>query len=498
MAKANASQAVERAQQLIQAGQFRSATKITEQLVRAFPKNTQILLMHASTLIRCGRYQQLISVLTPVIDQLDQKKPEYALAIITVANAYTMMGDIEHAAEILQHAFEASSDQSNSGIAAMLIDRYLDLDDLPSAQRILDTMNIGNHPPVDLHPSLACSWARAMKSQLDTNEIIASLEPIAHHAENPYTLSLMIGRLLEDAGEYDRAIEHYQNGNRSNPPTHNREQTQARVDQIRGTFTKDTLGSLSRPKHRSDLPRPIIIVGMPRSGTSLVEQIIRAHPDISAAGESQLIPEIVGQMTAEKPQGKTTRSLEELRSFYLEELMLSGCSDTQPKFITDKNPMNLFYLGHALAFIPDAIMVRVQRDPRDICLSCFSSPLATDHTYKFDLDDCAHFVSGAHKTLEHFKPIFQADTRATWIDVSYEELTKDPVHEITKLFESLGIEPHPDCFTFHTSKRAIQTISRDQVREPMNTKSVARWQNFAHIPQFQTMISRLNADNMIQ
>ncbi|MGV6814696.1 MAG: sulfotransferase family protein, partial [Phycisphaerales bacterium] len=331
----------------------------------------------------------------------------------------------------------------------------------------------------------------------------AALEPIAQATPQPYAISLALGQLLERTNQYDLAFAHYEKANRSNPTQHSRQLIEARRDQIINHFTPDALASLPRPLkcNSSKLPRPILIVGMPRSGTSLVEQIISAHPSIAPAGESQALPELVAEMSKLGPKAANTQALTQLRDIYLDELTAAIETHTPPNelpaFITDKNPMNLFLIAHALAFIPDAIIVRVLRDPRDICLSCFASPLADDHTYKFTLDDCAHFAAAAHQTLEHFKPIIQADPRATWIDIRYEALTQDPETQINALFENLNLEPHPDCFTFHQSSRAVQTISRDQVRQPMHTQSIARWQNFAHLPQVRAMCQTLESAGVL-
>ena len=493
MGQANAKQAVQRAQQLIAQGQFRQASAITSQLASAFPDKLPILLLHASTLHRRGLYRQAIDQMTKVIDAISADSDHYPVTMVSIAQSQAMMGQLDESIHTLLKAQEATN---TAPITAALVDRYLDLDDHEQARAALASRSITNELPPETDPVLACAWARANKDIVPIESIIEQLTKVADGPKPSSSLLLVLGRLLEKAGRFDEAFAHYLDANSANKDVYQQPLAQARLDHIRNEFRSKSLTTLTRPEPNTSQVRPILIVGMPRSGTSLVEQILGAHPQIAAAGESQAMPEMVNILTKNTTPAQLTDRLIELQESYLDELKSISSASSQP-MITDKNPMNLFLLAHALAIVPDAIIVRVHRDPRDVCFSCFTSPLALDHTYKFNLKSCAHFAATASKVLDHTKPIIQADPRATWVDVSYEALTQSPQSTIEALFESIGLEPHADCFNFHQSTRAVQTISRDQVRQPMHTDSIARWEKFAHHPEMIEMISTLRAEGLI-
>lgn len=491
MGKANAKQAVQRAQELIAQGKFRQASTITSQLASAFPKNHVVLALHASTLNRRGLYAHAISTLTQAKHTLAQDAPQRADLLIAIAHSHTMLGNLDQAIQTLLDALSASQDNpTNNTILAALIDRYIDLEDHDSALKVLAEIGITTTLSNATNPTLACAWARAHTHALPIEDLITQLTPLAQQEHSSPMLTLTLGRLCEQAGQHDQAFGHYKKANTTKPPIYNRAHTQARLDHILKEFSVQSLKILDQPKPDPSAIRPILIVAMPRSGTSLVEQILSAHPSIAPAGESQALPELAHMLN------QSTLQPSEFQRIYLEELKAASNAQGH-RFVTDKNPMNLFLLAHALAIAPNAIVVRVHRDPRDVCLSCYTSPLARDHTYKFDLSNSAHFASSAHIALNHLKPIVQAAPHALWIDVIYEELAQSPKETITKLLTSIGLEPHPDCFSFHTSSRAVQTISRDQVREPMHTKSVARWQKFAHQPEIKAMIAALEAQGVV-
>lgn len=494
MGKANAKQAVQRAEQLIAQGSFRQASQITEQLVAVFPKNPAILKMHAMTLHRRGLFAYAIEVLIKVKALLVPDTDEHINTIIFIANIQAMLGDLAGSVQTLLDA-QALSDSMHPAIAAELVDRYVDLNEPKQAAQVLAQCNITAQLTKETTPALACAWGRAMNSSLPIQDIIAQLSIVADSSNNSPTLAFALGRLLEKDNRYDEAFVRYQQANAFNPPPYQSDRTIKRAQSIQKNFTAELLNSTNRPVQGDQLIRPILIVGMPRSGTTLTEQILGAHPLIAAAGESQALPEIARTLS----KHPTDEHAQRLQAVYLNELRVSAniTESQSPRFVTDKNLMNLFLIGLAHAIVPEAIIINVQRDLRDVCFSCFMSPLANDHNYKFNLANCAHFAAYARQTINHFKPIIQADPRTTWIDLSYEQLTQSPESTITNLFAAIELEPHQDCFDFHTSDRAVRTISKDQVREPMHTKSIARWEKFAHIPEVKAMLVSLKGDGLI-
>ena len=496
MSRVNAKDALQRAQQLVAQGRIRQASKITAQLADAFPQSPQVMLMHASTLQHRGLHQDAMTILSAIKDALPQDSEHIPMIIVAIAKSHAMVGDLNASLKVLVDA----PCSEHPAIVSAIVDRHLDLDQDQDAQKIFDHIGIEDELPIDTHPLIACAWSRLKNKSLSMQSVIDQLTPIANAGRPSQTLLFELGRHLESESQYDLAFEMFERANAINPPMYPREKSIERMNHIVSSFTLQSLTQLTRPSRDPNLPRPILIVGMPRSGTSLVEQILANHPQIAGAGESQALPELVSSLVSQRINPNTiTQTLTQARSTYLAELSTAAqlTPNDAPSFITDKNPMNLFCLGHAMGIEPDLIIVRVNRDLRDVCFSCYTSPLSPDHNYKFDLASCAHFASTAHRVLDHIATIARADSRATWIDIEYEALTRDPTATISNLLQSLGLDPHPNCFNFHNSDRAVQTISRDQVRQPIHTRSVARWEHFAHFPQVQSMLAELKNEGLI-
>lgn len=496
MSRVNAKDAMQRAQQLIAQGRIRQASKITTQLAGAFPSSPQVMLMHASTLQHRGLHQDAIKVLSALKDALPDDSDHIPMIIVAIAKSHAMVGELEESLNALKQA----PNQEHPAIISAIVDRHLDLDQEDEAHKALKAIGIEDQLAQDTHPLIACAWSRLKKKSLPIQSVIDQLTPIANTDRPSQALLFELGRHLESTSQYDLAFEMFERANTINPPTYPRAKSIERMNHIVSSFTLESLTQFTRPSRDPSLPRPILIVGMPRSGTSLVEQILANHPQIAAAGESQALPELVSSLVSQRINPSAiTQTLTQARTAYLQELATAAqlTPNDAPSFITDKNPMNLFCLGHAMGIEPDLIIVRVHRDLRDVCFSCYTSPLSPDHNYKFDLATCAHFASTAHRVLDHIATVARTDSRATWIDIEYESLTRDPTATITNLLQSLGLDPHPDCFNFHNSDRAVQTISRDQVRQPIHARSVARWEHFAHFPQVQSMLAELKNEGLI-
>lgn len=220
--------------------------------------------------------------------------------------------------------------------------------------------------------------------------------------------------------------------------------------------------TVTRADAASADPRPVFIVGMPRSGTTLVEQIIAAHPLAAACGEMREIPMLAA--TAAQASDAAAR--------YLSAAATRGAPDSAR--LVDKQPLNLFNLDAIARWFANARVIWCRRDPRDVGLSIFSELMSPDARFATDLADIAHFYDAHIKLMSHW----QTALHLSILEVDYECLVDSFADEAQRIVEFTGLEWDLTCLDFHRAAGAVQTPSRWQVRRPVHRGSVGRWRHY--------------------
>ncbi len=264
------------------------------------------------------------------------------------------------------------------------------------------------------------------------------------------------------------------------------------------TFNKNFIEMFRHNRVKSQ--EPIIIIGMPRSATTLTEQIIASHPKVLAAGEvdywvnlakalpikfnlPQRYPECV---MALEPQ-----QVERIAESYLSTLHKITGQHANPLYITDKMPHNFLHLGLIATVFPNAKIIHTKRDPIDTCLSIYFQNFSDSHAYAFDLNNLGFYYKQYELLMEHWHTLFPGRI----LDLNYSDTIADPEYWTRKLISHLGLEWDDACLAPHKLERSVRTASHWQIRQPIYKSSVARWKNYeAYI---QPLISVLNtaADN---
>lgn len=379
-------------------------------------------------------------------EQTLQLKPDSADAIAGVAAVLEKEGKHEQAYEKLYPLFEAGTVNANVAIAFGLISRHIDRHEEAIAfiQRVLET------------------------------DGLAAIEQQRLHFAG--------GQLCDGIGEYDRAFTHYRRANESMSYDIKRE-TQTKIfDDLIETCTAGLMARLPRATNQSQ--QPVFIVGMPRSGTSLVEQILASHPAVFGAGELEDIFSAVYSLPAtlgvETSYPRCVESLEQdavdrLAQAYLEHLdALSGGAVR----VTDKMPHNFLHLGLIELLFPGAKVIHCLREPLDTCLSCYFQDFGARHTYTGDLVHLGEYYVQYERLMRHWQEVLSIPI----LDIRYEELVADQERLSRSMVEFCGLEWDDRCLQFYKSDRVIKTASYDQVRQPIYGKSVARWKNYeAHL-----------------
>jgi tetratricopeptide (TPR) repeat protein len=253
----------------------------------------------------------------------------------------------------------------------------------------------------------------------------------------------------------------------------------ARVESMIATYDASFFAARRRFGLGSD--QPVFIVGLPRSGTTLTEQIIASHPMLHGAGELPDLPRLASRVAPDAPWNAAGQ-LDEDSARALAHEYFRALRDGVPRGrlrITDKSPFNFFQLAFAALLFPQARVIHCRRDARDNALSIWLENFNHDQHYSTDFGDLAHLRGAYELLMTHWKRVLPLKI----LDVDYEALVADVETQARRIVGFLEAPWDRRCLEFHSSDRTVQTPSRWQVREPIYTRSVARWRSYeAHLP----------------
>ena len=300
-------------------------------------------------------------------------------------------------------------------------------------------------------------------------------------AEQLLPLHFAYAKALEDRGEHQRALEHYIIGGRMKRAQldYKESETFGFFDAIREAFPKE---SFTKRKYEG-IPdeRPVFIVGMPRSGSTLVEQIVSSHPDVYGAGEVKHLSRALGQLRDRFPSlQKYPQMMEKITPAQLEivgqnYLSALGKDAGDAKRITDKLLTNYFFVGLIHLLYPKAKFIHTARDPVDTCLSGFTKLFKDDMPHSYDLGELGRYYRKYQELMAHWEKVLPKGTIKT---VVYEDVVANTEKEAKALIEFLGLDWNDKCLEFHKSDRPVKTASVAQVRKPIYKTAVKRWKKY--------------------
>ena len=297
-------------------------------------------------------------------------------------------------------------------------------------------------------------------------------------ARRELPLRYAIAKYFDDVRDFDRAFAHYRRANMLSAqcaPPHDRAALTRTVDLIIRTQDRSWM---ERKRSAGDFSeRPVFIVGMLRSGTTLAEQILASHPAIFGAGEltffgAQTAAVFANAAAAGSALDFSEAELQRLAAGYLD--LLQRLSSGAARVI-DKFPTNFFLLGMIRAVLPRARIIHMQRDPRDTGLSIYFQQFEAANTYANDLDDLAHYYGEYRRLMRHWSNTLPTDAV---LHVPYERLVADPEAWSRRMVDFVGLPWDARCLDFHRTERTVVTASRWQVRQGMSTSSVGRWRSY--------------------
>jgi len=293
-----------------------------------------------------------------------------------------------------------------------------------------------------------------------------------------------LGAVYDFFERYDEAFANYSVANISKGAFFDAEKHEAYITDIIRTFSPELFSKYGN-RDLNNSTQTVFIVGMPRSGTTLVEQVIAAHSDVYAAGELNLITTIAKQlnMTIEQDQAhsmtienSTAESLKKLSQFYLNDINNHALNNDykNPLRITDKMPINFIYLGLIALLFPNAKIIHCRRNPLDVSLSCYFQNFSANHSYSYDLKNIAFFYQQYERLMAHWQQVLPVEIHT----VDYEEMIADTEASSKKLVEYINLDWQDSCLEFYKTKRQVSTASLVQVRKNIYQSSVNRWQHY--------------------
>ncbi|HXQ10472.1 MAG TPA: sulfotransferase [Caulobacteraceae bacterium] len=337
---------------------------------------------------------------------------------------------------------------------------------------------------ITLAPGLGAAYwglANLKVAQLTPDEEAAierALEARGVPAEEQVQLHYALGKALEDRGDYAASFEHYTAGAaiRRGEGRYDADETTALVEQSKALFTTDFFAARAGQGSPSDAP--IFIVGLPRSGSTLVEQILASHPAVEGTMELPDIGLIASRLRA--APGGYPDALASLGADALKALGESYIATTGPHrglfrpFFTDKMPNNFQHVGLIQLILPHAKIVDVRRHPLASGFSAFKQHFAQGQSFSYDLADIGRYYRDYVDLMRHFDQVLPGRVHR----VIYEDLVEDTEAEVRRLLTSCGLPFDAACLAFHENARAVRTVSSEQVRRPIFREGLDRWREY--------------------
>ncbi len=433
-------------------------------------------------------------------------KPDHAEAYCNLGNAFQKQGGFDEAIAAYRKAISLNADHAKA---------YAYLGNVLRRQGKLDEAQASFHQALSITPGLAEAHVGIAELSIDVGRFDAARLALdkaldsapKHHSaltllstlrkmtlqdgywlktvlglvsdhslprEAKIHLQFALGKYYDDTKQYDLAFAAYRQANllkRQVERQFDRTGFSRLIDAQIATYTADFIRRPIEGSSSSTLP--VLIVGMPRSGTSLTEQIIASHPDVFGAGELPFWGKQAEiHQDAMRSGNDLSVSVARLATEYHQCLREYSKEATR---IVDKMPGNFLWLGLILAVFPQARIIHTRRNPLDTCLSVYFQDLLPAHSYGTDLDDLDFYYREYDRLMRHWRAVLPGDR---FLEVSYEALIDNQDEWSRRIIEFVGLEWDERCLNFHKTERRVGTTSNWQVRQEIYHSSKARWRNY--------------------
>ncbi len=407
------------------------------------------------------------------------QRPDFAGALNNLAVALRGQGRLDEAAARLEQAVALDPDYAEA---------HKNLGNIRWEQGHFDQAKASFDQAVALRPD----YAEAHHDRADLKTFhaggadLAALEALAVDTsrlppDKMLYIHFALGKALEDTGDYPRTFEHFLQGNalKRREVDYHEADHQRTFQAVAKIFDAPLLNRFAGAGDPS--PVPIFVLGMPRSGSTLVEQILASHPQVHAAGELWNLGRIVRSVSDSAGRrihfprfvsGLDAHGFRRLGEAYLASLPSPAGGKTR---IVDKAPDNFLNVGLIRMILPGARIIHTVRNPVDTCVSCFSTLFTHGQTFSYDLAELGRYYRWYHELMAHWRVVLPA---GVMLDVVYEDVIDNLEEQARRLIDFCGLPWDDRCLSFHETRRPIATASGLQVRRPVYRSSVERWRRY--------------------
>lgn len=505
---------------LYHSGQMAEAEQACRELLQTYQQSLVVINILGAVLLGQGKLQDAIES----YDKAIQIKPDFAEAYSNRGIALKEIGQLDEAVESYDKAIQIKPDfadaYSNRGNALKELgrldeavtscdkaiqikpdfaDAYGNRGNALQAQGLLDEAVVSYDKAIQINPDDAKAYRNlsTMKKykpgdhQIVVMKNLYATEKLSE--SNRVHLSFALAKAYDDIGEYGKAFNYLVEGNRLRKKelNYNIDTDKRLIAKILSIFSAESQSpDIVEDRNRSI--QPIFILGMPRSGTSLVEQILASHSKVHGAGELDtmnklvipLLSTVYSQNINQDTCGISRSEINTVRDSYLEALTVLKVPE---KIITDKMPLNFRWIGFILSAFPEAKILHINRDSRATCWSIYKHYFSSNgNGYAYDLLDLADFYKLYIDLMSFWRKRFPNSI----YDLCYEDLTKNQEEETRKLLYFCDLEWEKECLDFHETKRAVTTASTVQIRKKMYKGSSEAWRKYEEY--LQPLIKAIN------
>ena len=397
-------------------------------------------------------------------------QPAHAKAHNNLGNALRELGRLDEAEQCYRRALEHAPGyaQSLHGLGNLCLEKG----DFERARSLYERILAADPGDIQARYSLSLTGKAGDEANFAALQKLAERRAQLPVADAIY-LNFALGRCCDERGDYSGAFGYFGEGCRLKRGTFDYDPgvIEKQFDAVMSAFDSGAMARLSGQGNRSELP--VFVLGMPRSGTTLIEQIIASHPEVHGAGE-------LGEMLKIASGGELVENLGSLDGGCLAEWgekYLAALEKHAPGAlrITDKMPGNFIAIGLIHLMLPNARIIHVRRNPFDTCVSCYTQLFTHGNEYSYDLAELAAYYAAYARLMAHWRTVLP---EGAMLEVDYEALIDAPEQTARRIIEYCGLRWDDACLDYRSNDRPIQTASVAQVRQPIYRSSLGRWRRY--------------------
>ena len=452
---------------------FIQALEPLETALQLNPDQPQVSSLYGDALVGCGRTVQAFEVFKKLLE----KYPEHVELICKVGGLHAGFSDLAQAREYFERALKIEPSHIGARLSYIGVLRLQKdyVKALPEIEALFES------EPKNIKVAVLYSYLCHLNDSCE--KVISRLEDFLNSPGLPKmdeaNICFELGRLCDARADYDKAFGFFKRGNALKAGRYNAEESSAMISAWIDGYGREVM-QRKQLNTKREHGWSVFVVGVPRSGTTLVEQILSSHQDVYGAGELTDMVNIVRDYRGNGFQNNNIRY--EVENFLPADLetmaekyraSLDSVSNGE-RYVVDKLPGNFIRLGLIAMLFPDAKIINCIRNPIDTCLSCYFNDFSGVHSYLYDMNDLVSFYKNYQRLMKHWHETLPISI----LDVNYEDIVADQEGESRRMFEFLELKWDESCLKFYDSDRAVVTSSHDQVQKPIYNSSISRWKNY--------------------